>query len=207
MPHITELDWSKHTRIALDVDETLASTLLPGLKDFHKRGKMLAFEDISKITAFNWQELKGCDITEEEFLTYWRMHSLKWIIPLEDSIDGTFRLSQEGKTLHVITARNESDHGTDTHQWLETYFPEIHPSHIHFVNHISKNSLPKSSICKSYNISLLIDDGLHNALDVASKWISCILVNKPWNQEFFDPSLPIYRVNNWKEIIESLLKK
>lgn len=77
MPHIQEIDWSKHTNIALDVDETLATTLMPGLEDFHKMGKMLAFQDISQITEFNWQELDGCDITEEEFLTYWRMHNLK----------------------------------------------------------------------------------------------------------------------------------
>ncbi|GAB0175179.1 MAG: hypothetical protein HHAS10_10580 [Candidatus Altimarinota bacterium] len=207
MPHIQEIDWSKHTNIALDVDETLATTLMPGLEDFHKMGKMLAFQDISQITEFNWQELDGCDITEEEFLTYWRMHNLKGILPVEDSIDGIFKLSEKGKLLHVITARNESDHGTDTHEWLGTYFPEIHPTHIHFVNHISKNSLPKSGLCKSYNISLLIDDGLHNALDVATKGISCILINKPWNQKSFDPHLPIYRVNSWKEIIQSLNRK
>ena len=132
------------------------------------------------------------------------MHTLKGILPLKDSIDGIFQLSNLGKFLHVITARNESDHGTDTHEWLEKYFPEIHPSHIHFVNHIAKNSLPKSSICKSYNISLLIDDGLHNALDVSSKGISCILIDKPWNREEFDPNLPIYRVSHWGEILHSL---
>lgn len=167
--HISELDWSKHTHIALDVDETLAATLMPGLKDFHAMGKMLAFQDISQITSFDWQEIEGCDISPEEFLTYWRMHTLEQILPIEDSIDGIYTLSQYGKFLHVITARNQSDHGTDTERWLEKYFPEIHPSHVHFVNHVSKNSLPKSSICKSYKISLLIDDGLHNALDVASK--------------------------------------
>ena len=206
MPHIAELDWTKHTHIALDVDETLADSLVPGLSDFHKMGKMLAFKDVSQITSFDWQEMQGCDITQEEFMSYWRMHSLKGILPMRDSIDGIFQLSQLWKLLHVITARNQSDHWSDTQEWLEKYFPEVHPTHIHFVNHISKNSLPKSGVCMSYNISLLIDDGLHNALDVAGKWISCILIDKPWNQATLDPDLPIYRVSHWSEIIESLPK-
>jgi uncharacterized HAD superfamily protein len=206
MHHITELDWTQHTHIALDVDETLANSLMPGLKDFHKNGKMLAFQAIDQITSFDWQDLEGCDITHDEFMNYWRMHSLKGILPLENSIDGIYTLSELGKFLHVITARNESDHGSDTHEWIETYFPEIHPTRVHFVNHISKNSLPKSSICKSYNISLLIDDGLHNAVDVAEHGISCILIDKPWNRREFDQELPIYRVKDWEEIIASLKK-
>ena len=94
MPHIAELDWTKHTHIALDVDETLADSLVPGLSDFHKMGKMLAFKDVSQITSFDWQEMPGCDITQEEFMSYWRMHSLKGVLPMRDSIDGIFQLSQ-----------------------------------------------------------------------------------------------------------------
>lgn len=139
----------------------------------------------------------------EELTEFWKGQNLKNIKPVDSSIDGIYRLSEKGKILHIVTARNEHDHKDDTIKWVRKYFPEIHPDNIHFANHLSKENHTKSSICKSHGISLMIDDGLHNALDLAENDIECILLDKPWNQ--LETTYPnIHRMKDWDEILSYL---
>jgi uncharacterized HAD superfamily protein len=50
----------------------------------------------------------------------------------------------------------------------------------------------------------MIDDGLHNALDLAEHGIVCILLDKPWNRKDEADHPLIYRVQDWQEIIDNL---
>ena len=51
---------------------------------------------------------------------------------------------------------------------------------------------------------MIIDDGLHNALDAVEHGIECILIDKPWNRSLEATHPLIYRVQDWKEIIDVL---
>ena len=140
---------------------------------------------------------------KEELSIYWKRHHLKEIPPIENSVDGVFQLQKRNKHLHIVTARNEHDHKTDSVSWAQKYFPAIHPSNIQFANHNGDQVHLKSTICKQHNITLMIDDGLHNALDLAENNITCILIDRPWNQsDILHPN--IYRVESWQAIIDNL---
>jgi len=195
--------FQRHKHIALDLDETLAASILDGLKKMHAQGKMLGIQEFHQLTSFNWLEFPECDLTPEELIRFWRAQDLKDVYPITEAINGVYHLSQKNTVLHIVTARNEHDHKKDTHEWINKFFPEIHPSRIHFANHNSSQNILKSTICKSHGITLMIDDGLHNAEELAENGIECILLDKPWNQkEHLHPH--IYRVKDWNEIIYSL---
>ncbi len=54
MPHISILDWSIHTHIGLDIDETLASTVIGMIQYAQSHGKLHhihSLEDIKKHDA------------------------------------------------------------------------------------------------------------------------------------------------------------
>ena len=195
--------FNQHTHIGLDLDDTLAATAKHMLSELHERWKFLSIPSIEWLTNFHWYELEWCDMDKEELSMYWKRHHLREILPLENSIDGVFQLQKRNKHLHIITARNEHDHKTDSVSWAQRYFPEIHPSNIQFANHNWDQVHLKSTICKQHNITLMIDDGLHNAIDLAENDITCILIDRPWNQsDILHPK--IHRVEGWQTIINNL---
>ena len=199
--------FKSHQHIGLDLDDTLVYSAMDGIKKLHATNRMQSIQDIDHITSFDWTEFPGCDMTQEEIMDFWKMHSLEGADPVENSITGVFELSQKNKSLHIVTARNEHDHRRDSEQWLNIYFPEIHPSNIHFANHFSKYNHAKSTICQSLGITLMIDDGLHNALDLVEHGIVCILLDKPWNRKDTSNHPLIHRVQDWQEIIDNLSSK
>jgi uncharacterized HAD superfamily protein len=84
-----------------------------------------------------------------------------------------------------------------TKNWVHHHFPKIADSEIHFVNHFTVDSKPKSEVCREYDITLMIDDSFENAEDLASAGITTILLEKPWNknQSIIHPL--VHRVKNW----------
>jgi uncharacterized HAD superfamily protein len=91
-----------------------------------------------------------------------------------------------------------------TRAWIRTYFPFVSDDAIHFVNHFSEDSRPKSVVCKSNNVSLLIDDAIENAYELSTNGISCVLLEKPWNREVVFEHPLVYRAKDWREIISSI---
>lgn len=167
---------------------------------------MLFLKDFEDIEHFDWTRFEEADITREELLSFWSTHGLDGIFPIQDSLSGIESLIKAQKELSIITARNEEFHNSDTKKWLGSYFPEIHHSRVYFANHDSEKNIQKSEICREKNITLMIDDGIHNAEDLVKNGITCLLLEKPWNRniDFSHPLL--YRVKDWGEIIESLQK-
>ncbi len=196
--------FKRHKHIGLDLDETLAESVMDGLKKLHAINRMRAIQSFDQITSFDWTEFPECDMSSNELLEFWRLHHLNDILPVSGSIESVYFLFQQSKYLHVITARNEHDHRRDTENWLNLYFPEIHPSNIHFANHLARDNRAKSTICKNIGVTLMIDDGLHNALDLAENDIECILLDKPWNRAEQANHPLIHRVEHWQEIINNL---
>ncbi len=94
-----------------------------------------------------------------------------------------------------------------TIEWVSYHFPHISLSDLHFVNHYSSESLPKSSVCKNLGITLLIDDHIDNARDMIDAGLSVILLEKPWNRDIIFDHPNLYRVKNWQEIIDNLSSK
>lgn len=165
---------------------------------------MLAIQRIEQITSFDWTDFPDCDMDTEALMAFWKSHHLTGVSPVKNAVDGVYRLHEAQKKLHIITARNEHDHRSDTERWMKQYFPEIPSHHIHFANHLSKQNHKKSTLCKELGITLLVDDGGHNALDVIEAGIHCILLDRPWNQHITIDHPHLHRMKNWTEILSHL---
>ena len=208
--HISTLDWSIHSHIGLDLDETLASTVGGMLEEAHRQGKLLSVRSLEDITKYDFPWLDPT-LTEADSSYVWECYGQNTLNPLSVPVVPGARMGVEifvkgGKNISVITARSDDITWKKprTLDWIWTHFPEI--QNVYFVNHFSKDARPKSEVCKNQNISLMIDDHIENARDLCSQGISMILLEKPWNRnEDFEHPL-LYKAKDWKEIITSLEK-
>jgi 5' nucleotidase, deoxy (Pyrimidine), cytosolic type C protein (NT5C) len=123
-----------------------------------------------------------------------------------DAIEGMKKLHAIGKDISIITARSnqESWKVERTLSWMRVHFPFVLEDRIHFVNHFSADALPKSQVCQSLWVTLMIDDALENAYELCHAGIATVLIERPWNRdiEYVHPLL--YRVRDWHEIIQHL---
>ncbi len=210
MPHISTLNWNHHTHIWLDLDETLASTVMGMLEIAHAQGKLLSIRSLEDITKYDFPGLDPT-LTEVDSNHVWECYGQSTLDPLSVPIvPGALLwvelLEKRGVTLSVITARSDDQEWKKprTLDWVSTHFPRIED--IHFVNHFSKDARPKSEVCKASGITLMIDDHTENARDLCGHGISIILLEKPWNRnDLFEHPL-LYRAKDWNEIIQSLQK-
>lgn len=118
------------------------------------------------------------------------------------SKDGVHYLLGASKKISIVTARSDKESWKveRTKEWVNTHFPEIGSSHIAFVNHFYSDARPKSHACNELGITLMIDDSIENAYDLAEEGIVTILLEKPWNKHIpFDHHL-VFRVKDWHEI-------
>lgn len=203
---LKNLDWWKHTHIGLDLDETLAKSMEKALAEIHKKWKLLFCKDLDGFSHFNIEEIPGCDMNMDEIRTFWEEQTLENCDSIKDAEIGVELLNDQNKKLSIITARSDEKYSEDVYIWLEKYFTHIPRENIFFANHKKKWSRKKSEICREIWVTLMIDDGIHNAEDLVENNIPCILLEKPWNRnsDFSHPLL--CKVKDWSEIIESLKK-
>jgi uncharacterized HAD superfamily protein len=183
------------------------SGMLSYAHSIHKLEHLTSVDQIKKYDASGL----GDDITVEEAMKLWEAYGKSTLSPqsvatIEKSVEWVKRLYEIGKNLSIITARSDMEQWKRerTRAWIVTYFPFLSEDAIHFVNHFSEDSRPKSLVCKNHNISLLIDDAIENAYELCNNGISCVLLEKPWNRELIFEHPLLYRAKDWKEIINSL---
>jgi 5'(3')-deoxyribonucleotidase len=209
MPHISELDWSTHTHIGLDLDETLAATMSGMLAYAHSIGELSHLSSLEQIKSHDASGL-GSHITTEEAISLWEGYGKSTptpqsVDPIEGSIEWVRLLRERGKDISIVTARSDQESWKvdRTHRWIRSHFAFLDESDIHFVNHFSQDARPKSVVCAEKGISLMVDDALENAYELCKNGIVCILLEKPWNRKDFEHPL-LYRARDWQEIINSL---
>lgn len=206
--------FEQHQHIWLDLDETLASTFSEMLKVAHNLGKLLKCNSIEDFVIHDIFTDPAFGVTQDEVIDIWHQYNLsiknpKDTLVIEWAHQWVKLLMQNGVKCSIITARNGNDplKRRITVEWLNCHFPEIQEDDIHFVNHYSDQSLPKSVVCKNLGITLLIDDHIENARDMTAAWFSIILLDKPWNRRVQLQHPNLYRVRDWQEIIDTLSKK
>jgi hypothetical protein len=180
------------------------------LSTAHRLGKLLSCKSLADITSYHIPSLDPA-LSIEDGYKIWEIYGQSTLDPesvpiVELAKEGVVELEKSQKQLTIVTARSDDEiwKKPRTMSWIGYHFPMIRS--VHFVNHFTKDHRPKSEVCISYDITLLIDDSIENARDICDAGISMILLEKPWNRmvEFEHPLL--YRAKNWKEIITSLEK-
>jgi uncharacterized HAD superfamily protein len=185
--------------IAFDFDDVLMS-FQSGFIAFHNRmyGTALAYEDVTSYDARAYQ----CNFetfTERVHLFY-QSPDHKEVTPIPGSIEALQSL-QNHYLLDVVTSRPAVVRDC-THAWTDRFFPNVFRS-LHFTNGFgATDDVPKrskSEVCTDIGASILVDDALEHAVDVAQKGIPVLLPDRPWNQG----SLPIgvTRIHSWDEML------
>ena len=185
--------------IAFDFDDVLMS-FTRGFIAFHNRmyGTALAYEDLISYDATPYQ----CNFetfTERVHLFY-RSPDHAEVAPIPGSIEA-IRSLQDRYLLDVVTSRPAVVRDR-THAWTNRFFPDIFRT-FHSTNGFgASHDAPKrskSTVCKEIGASILVDDALEHAVEVAQKGIPVLLPDRPWNQG----PLPtgVTRVHSWDEML------
>ena len=105
----------------------------------------------------------------------------------------------ENNNLYVITARPKEIADT-TIRTISQHFPDIFLE-VLFSNDFfnGSGSKKKSEVCKQFDVELLIEDNRDYALDCAKNGIKVLLLDKPWNKNYFSHT-NIIKVNDWYNI-------
>lgn len=192
--------------IWIDLDEVLAGTFSLMLEETKSKWviKNLTFEDLSD---HYWDNIPWVEIWRDELFKIWHdflgsPENIKHIPLVEWSKKWIEKLKDSWYNLHIITARHNKIEET-TKIWINNHFWDFFEN-IHFVNDNSTESKPKYVICQNIWASLMIEDNLDYALDLANNWIACFLLEKPWNKHRTEVHPKIKKVKNWEEITKNL---
>ena len=189
--------------IAIDFDETLWETLEWAL-------------------AFNNFQIKGIPVTREDIEDYYIHNIPKFNLTLEESTYrfNSFLDSKEGENikpvigsktkllerkargydLYILTARQDKDI-LATKTLINKHFWWIFTDeHIIFANHFTEKSRSKADICEEINATIMIEDNLQYAEELAHKGITTYLLKKPRNKQYKNTNPLIIAVNSRQEI-------
>jgi uncharacterized HAD superfamily protein len=119
--------------------------------------------------------------------------------PVAGALDAISQLARLHE-LHVVTSRPAQVREL-TQEWLERHF-EDQFSGLHFTSHFEPGIGSKSEVCRTLGISLLIEDSLLHARDVAANGTTVLLLDCPWNQEAVFGN--IIRILSWEEAFDFL---
>lgn len=189
-------------RIGIDLDDVLVQ-FLPSLIEFHNKtyGTKLKLEQFSSYQF--WETWGG---TKEEAIqkvySFHKTHYFENIPPVIGAQEAVKSLSEKHE-LYIITSR-QNDVAEPTKKSVQKYFPNSFLE-IYFTNHYSQNgdAKTKKEVCDSLGIDIMIEDSADYAINCLNNDRKIFLINQPWNIKRSIPQ-EIYRVNSWREIIDSM---
>jgi 5'(3')-deoxyribonucleotidase len=189
-------------KIGIDLDEVLAD-FLSALIEYHNYtyGTSLVREQFQ---SYKFWETWGGTRKEaiQKVYDFHKTSYFKNIKPLVGSQEAISILKQNND-LVIVTSRQD-DIAEATKKWIAQNFPNVF-SKVYFANHYSQNGSPKTKkqICDSVGVNVLIEDSPEYALECLNPERRILLLDCPWNRSFELPN-GIYRVNSWKEILDSI---
>lgn len=188
--------------LAVDCDDILVEFMAP-LFEFHNNryGTTLKYEEL---LHFELEHFFGCGMEEKlrRILEFYLSVEHTQLVPVDGAVEALGMLSKT-HIIHMVTARPIRVLKV-TEALLERHFPK-HFEGKHFTDHYFAKPgerTSKADICLKLGARAFIDDGLHNAIEVARVGIPVFLYDRPWNQG--ELSANITRVHSWREIVEQL---
>ena len=187
-------------KIGIDIDGVIVDFLNSYLDIFEKKyGRKEIYEKIYSDKF--WECL---NITQEEakqLLDYFDeteyFENMKFIDGAKEAIGILLREHE----VVFITARPLYIQSKTDYFFKKHFEGEIK---IVFSNEFVNNGLKsKGEICMENNIEIMIEDNKDYAKNCADKGVKVLLMNHPWNKEFYYKN--VTRINNWKEAM-SIIK-
>ncbi|KAG0467528.1 hypothetical protein HPP92_018491 [Vanilla planifolia] len=200
---------AKRLSIAVDVDEVLGS-FLSALNKFVAR-HYASNHKISEYYVYEFFRIWNCTRAEADIRVHEFFKSLQFrsgIDPIPGAQSTLLRLSTFCD-LSIVTSRQNviKEH---TIEWIEKHYPGIFKE-IQFGNHFALDgkSRPKSEICRSLGVQVLIDDNPMYALECAKVGIKVLLFDYqnsyPWSKDVAVVSHSmVTTVSSWEEVEQQL---
>ena len=175
-------------KIGIDIDDVITDTFITMKRYIDK------YDDNSDIHSHIEEVMRGEMPTQgiKNFFTENIINIMKSAKIKKDASEVIQELLNEGNQIFIITARGEMKFkGSEqvTLQYLK----------LHNINYtkILFNSFEKSTICKDYNIDVMIDDSIKYCLEIEKENMKSILFTSVVNKS---SNTTVKRVNNWKEL-------
>lgn len=196
---------SARTRIGTDVDEVMAE-LLDGLLDYLKRiepGKFGALKR-SDFTRYSLSHaMRWPHGTDQAYLSeFTRSPEYQKIAPVEGSVDALRHLARKGFEPHAVTLRRRHPHIVEsTQEWVHRHYDGAINGRVHIIGAAEGPIGSKAAHCRELGLSIVVEDQVEHASDIAAQGTPVALMNKPWNQDFEDTEM-IRRVASWDEAVK-----
>lgn len=189
-------------RIGIDLDEVIADTM-PAIVRFHnEQYKTDLKKDDFRSYRF-WETWGGTrDDAIRKMYEFFATDHFAQIDPIPGSLAAIKTLKERGHDLFIVTGR-QHDIVAKTEKWIRRHFPKVF-SGIRFANSYSRNSqsAKKSEICARLGITIMIEDDMDHAEELARSGITVLLFDQPWNQGDLEDH--IERVFSWKQIVDRI---
>lgn len=175
-------------KIGIDIDDVITDTFITMKRYIDK------YDDNSDIHSHIEEVMRGEMPTQgiKNFFTENIINIMKSAKIKKDASEVIQELLNEGNQIFIITARGEMKFkGSEqvTLQYLKSH--NINYTKILF------NSFEKSTICKNYNIDVMVDDSIKYCLEIEKENMRSILFTSIVNKS---SNTTVKRVNNWREL-------
>ncbi|CAK9201376.1 unnamed protein product [Sphagnum troendelagicum] len=200
---------AKLLQVAVDVDEVLGS-FLSTLNTFIAEEYRLHHE-LSEYHVYDFMKVLYCMVSSANSRVhafFESEHFNNGICPIPGAHQTLLQLAAYCN-LVVVTSRQHVIR-KPTVEWIEQHYAGIFKE-VHFGNHfaLEGEARPKSEICRSLGVEILIDDNPRYALECAEHGIEVLLFDLhgsyPWSKTAQGPTHPlITRVNDWSEVANYL---
>eukprot|EP00245_Coleochaete_scutata_P010577 TRINITY_DN3742_c0_g1_i1.p1 TRINITY_DN3742_c0_g1~~TRINITY_DN3742_c0_g1_i1.p1 ORF type:complete len:410 (+),score=60.99 TRINITY_DN3742_c0_g1_i1:138-1367(+) len=212
VPGGSSVNHREKLQVAVDVDEVLGF-FVSTLNNFCAEEYRIQYH-VSQYHIYDFKTVWGCSQEEANHRVhafFGSKHFNQGIPPIPGAIQALLRLQTECH-LVVVTSRQHVIR-KPTLEWIDVHYPGIFKE-VHFGNHYALEGVarPKSEICKSLGVEILIDDNPKYALECAEHGIEVLLFDwkdsYPWSKTDDGPVHPlITRVQDWVEVEEVLLAR
>ena len=179
-------------RIAVDIDEVLVPHLAP-LAKYHK--KQLPTD---KKYPYVFREIFECSETESQNMIREFYHSKDFaeLEPIPHAQHALWQIAQEN-LVYAVTGRQRYMRAP-TIKWLKDHFPGVFQD-IVMTERFSRWEVPKSKVCRSLGIDVIIDDNYETCMDCFNSNIDVInFIGDPvypWCEE------NECHIKSWEELI------
>ena len=204
---------TKNLNIGIDIDGVLAD-FNSAFWAWHNEKFQTNIDPLKDCTTYDYTKVlqsKGFqvgvdDIIERinKFLSYEKF--VEQIPVVSGAFDGISELASIAD-LYVITSRHPSLKDITT-LWLDTHFPSLFKNILLTGNMFkAKNyEVTKSDIVKEYDIQWVVEDAVFHAEEIVKNGALVVLLEQPWNKDVDFNHKNLYRVKDWKEVVDCIKK-
>lgn len=183
-------------RLGIDLDDVLADTVKSFLKYYNNKYNH-SFKK-KDITHYFLKNILG--VTQEEMNDIFKDFFNREIQNIP-TVYGSKKAIKELKDKYELVIVTDRPQYTiiDSMDWVEENFPKSFKE-FYFTK---VSGITKGEACELFDISIVVEDNLDNALDIIKHNSQVMLLDKPWNKGRFNYG-GIERFSSWKKILEDL---